>query len=78
VTVLPKENTCANSVTSDSSETPLHNWNDKRHAITKPKRKRSDTPLHPSVAAIFAYFEHTGQVPKPELSTTANLPPPKP
>ena len=38
----------------------VHNWKDKRHALTKPKRKKVETPLHPSVSAIFAYYEKTG------------------
>ena len=41
--------------------------------MTKPKRKKKDTPLHPSVEAIFAYYEKTGKVPSAS-ATKADLP----
>ena len=41
--------------------------------MTKPKRKKNDTPLHPSVEAIFAYYEKTGKVPSP-TATKADVP----
>ena len=50
-----------------------HLWSDRKHAMTKPKRKKNDTPLHPSVEAIFAYYEKTGKVPSP-TATKADLP----
>ena len=50
-------------VGAKGEEVSVHNWNDRKHALTKPKRKRSDTPLHPSVQAVFAYVEKTGTVP---------------
>ena len=41
--------------------------------MTKHKRKKPDTPLHPSVQAVFAYFEKTGKVPSTQ-QTKADLP----
>ena len=35
--------------------------------MSKQKRKRSDTALHPSVQAIFSYFEKTGKAPNVNL-----------
>lgn len=41
----------------------MHAWYDRKHILPKQKRKKIDTPLHPSVQAIFAYYEKTGKVP---------------
>ena len=41
--------------------------------MTKSRRKKNDTPLHPSVEAIFAYYEKTGKVPSP-TATKADVP----
>lgn len=48
-------------------------WNDKKHNLTKPKRKKDDTPLHSSVQAIFAYYDKTGKSPQATM-TKADLP----
>lgn len=67
VTFLKKENL------SNSQEMSVHQWNDKKHNLTKPKRKKDDTPLHTSVQAIFAYYEKTGKSPQANM-TKADLP----
>ena len=35
----------------------LHHWFDKKHQISKYKRKRDDTPLHPCVKAILTLYQ---------------------
>lgn len=57
----------------ESCDVPVHSWSDRKHAISKQKRKRSDTSLHPSVHAIFTYFEKTGKAPNVNLKK-ADLP----
>ena len=59
VTFLPR----STRVPNENEDQLAHTWADKRHAWTKPRRKRDDTLLHPSVHAIFSYHIATGKSP---------------
>lgn len=41
-----------------------HGWGNKAHVLPKKKRKRDDTPLHPSVAAILSFIRAHGMAPR--------------
>ena len=42
---------------TNSEQRNLHAWADKRHQLTKLKKKKGDTALHPSVSAIFQRYQ---------------------